>query len=44
MKTSKTEVAVWIGLIVVGFGLLLAGNEWLYGDWRCALAQCRIDK
>ena len=34
-----------LGLMIAGLvGIYLIGAEILYGDWRCALAACRIEK
>jgi hypothetical protein len=33
--------AVVLILLTLGYAAL---NDWLYGDWRCAFAQCRLEK
>jgi hypothetical protein len=35
-------VAVCIGLLALA-GLYAAACDLVYGDWRCAFAQCRIE-
>jgi hypothetical protein len=38
-------VILMLALVVFGGACLLgAWNEWLYGDWRCAFAHCRLSK
>lgn len=48
MKDSTKENLA-VGALVVFLFAILAGasagyNEWLYGDWRCAFAECRLEK
>lgn len=35
-------MVLMLALLVIGFALIAAAlNEWVYGDWRCAFAECR---
>lgn len=36
----------WVVLVLLTLGMVgvaIAWNEYIYGDWRCVLAQCRIE-
>lgn len=47
-KLTKGEAAICALLLLVAIGLCvgvsMVWNERLYGDWRCAFAQCRLEK
>lgn len=39
-----TEIVVGVVFVALVSGLSVACNEYLYDDWRCAFAECRIKK
>jgi ABC-type multidrug transport system permease subunit len=46
MRRDTDWPAVFLAgsIFLLFFCLALAWNEWLYGDWRCLFASCRIEK
>lgn len=42
-KTDKDALAAVIFLVLFGIGYV-GCQTYIHGDWRCAFAECRIEK
>lgn len=43
-RSAARTLAIFVVVVVIlAFTIDLAAHQYLYGDWRCAFAQCRIE-
>lgn len=44
MRSDKVSGWTLIGVALLILSIMLVSAVVMYGDWRCAFAECRIDK
>ncbi len=40
-RTTRVALAILVMVVALFFGVQVAWSAYVYGDWKCAFAECR---